>query len=229
MAENNKLNVLIIDDENDNSDLIEQILSDKFKVHFAVDGEEGLVKARKLNPDVILLDIGLPKIDGLTLCDQLRTNELTKHIPIIMLTASNESDTRIKAFTSGADDYISKPYKPKELIARVLSKVRRLNEQKKTGDTLICGNLTLNLSKLEATVDTKVIDLSLLEFNLLKYLVENKDRVLSREKILQTVWKDAVVSDRTVDTHMVSLRKRLNGFDHTLSTVYGAGYILKKE
>lgn len=224
-----KRKVLIVDDEADNRDLVDQILSEKFEVVTAADGEEGLRMARAELPDLILLDITMPKLDGISVCETLRTNEATKHIPIIMLTASSDVDHRIQSFMTGADDFVPKPFRPKELVARVQSKIRRIEERSGKDEMLTVGNLTLNMKKLEATVSGKALQLSVLEFNLLKCFVQNKDRVMSRERILESVWRDSVVSDRTVDTHIVSLRKKLEGFDHVIATVYGAGYILKKE
>ena len=223
-----KRKVLIVDDEADNRELIEHILCDRFKVLSAPDGEEGLRVARVELPDLILLDITMPKLDGIAVCEALRSNEATKHIPVIMLTASSDSERRIQSFMTGADDFLSKPFRPQELIARILSKLRRVEERTGKEETLECGNLKLDTRKIEVTIDGKVIVMSVLEFNLLKCFVLNRDRVMSRERILESVWRDSVVSDRTVDTHIVSLRKKLTDFDHGISTVYGAGYVLKK-
>jgi two-component system phosphate regulon response regulator PhoB len=223
-----KRRILVIDDERDNCELVGEILSEKFDVFSAADGEEGLRLSRAKLPDLILLDITMPKLDGLAVCEALRSNEATRHIPIIMLTASADVDHKVKSLMTGADDFVAKPFKPKELMAHVISKVRRLEERDGKNEIIECGNLTLDLRKLEAAVSGRPMELSVLEFNLLKCFVQNKDRVMSRERILESVWRDSVVSDRTVDTHIVSLRKKLAGFDHVLATVYGAGYVLKK-
>lgn len=220
--------VLIVDDEADNRELIEHILSSKFNVIMAADGEEGVRIARASQPDLILLDITMPKMDGIAVCETLRNNEATRHIPIIMLTAATDLDAKVKSFMTGADDFLSKPFKPQELMARVVSKVRRIEERQGKDESLACGNLVLNMRKLEASINGNPLTLSVLEFNLLKCFVQNKDRVMSRDRILEAVWRDSIVSDRTVDTHIVSLRKKLTGFDHEISTVYGAGYVLKK-
>lgn len=220
--------ILIVDDEPDNRELIEHILSSKFNVLAAPDGEEGIRIARAQQPDLILLDITMPKMDGIAVCETLRGNEATRHIPIIMLTAATDLDRRVKSFSTGADDFISKPFKPQELLARIQSKIRRVEERTGKQDVVACGNLTLDLRKIEASIEGTPLALSVLEFNLLKCFVTNKDRVMSRDRILEAVWRDSVVSDRTVDTHIVSLRKKLTGFDHEITTVYGAGYVLKK-
>jgi DNA-binding response OmpR family regulator len=194
----------------------------------APDGDEGICVARELQPDLILLDIAMPKMDGIAVCESLRSHQATRHIPIIMLTAASDVDHRVKSYMTGADDFLAKPFRPKELVARVLSKIRRIEERTEKDESLECGNLVLDVKSMEARVEGKPIELSVLEFNLLKCFVQNKDRVMSRERILETVWRNSVVSDRTVDTHIVSLRKKLAGFDHVLGTIYGAGYILKK-
>lgn len=227
--EETKRKILVIDDEVDNRELIEQVLADKFKIVTAADGEEGLRMARSELPDLVILDIAMPKMDGIAVCEAMRANEATRHIPIIMLTAASDIDHKIKSLMTGADDFVGKPFKPKELIAHVFSKIRRVEERLGTQELIECGNLSLDLRKLEAAVLGKPIELSVLEFNLLKCFVQNKDRVMSRERILESVWRDSVVSDRTVDTHIVSLRKKLAGFDHAIATVYGAGYVLKKQ
>ncbi len=224
-----KRKLLVIDDEEEIQTSIQSSLSDRYVVSGASNGEEGLRKALLEMPDLILLDISMPVLDGLSVCEELRTGEATRHIPIIMLTAASDVSRRIDAFMTGADDYLSKPFRMQELLARIQSKMRRIQERETVEENIICGNLVLNVSRYEITVAGRSVPLSVLEFNLLKYLVQNRDRVLSREKILEAVWRYTSVSDRTVDTHMVSIRKKLADFDYGLTTVYGAGYILKKK
>lgn len=224
-----KRKLLIIDDDSENREFLDSILSQHFEILLAADGNIGIGLAKTHQPDLILLDITMPNLDGFAACEILRSGESTRHIPVIMLTAADDSENRTQAFNRGADDFIARPFRTKELVARILSKVRRLQEREGEGDYLRCGNLQLNLPKLEVTVAARVVPLSLLEFNLLRHFVENKNRVLSRERILESVWRDSVVSDRTVDTHIAFLRKKLGaGFDHAISTVYGAGYVLKE-
>jgi two-component system alkaline phosphatase synthesis response regulator PhoP len=219
--------VLVVDDEAEGREFLESVLSSRFNVLLAENGLEGLGLAKDKRPDLILLDINLPGMDGISVCAALRNDSATRHIPILMVTGNGDLESRVKAFDSGADDFIEKPYSVKELVARIHSKVRRLSEVVTKEELITCGNLTLDLKRLEARVEGKRVELSVLEFNLLKYLVLNKESVMSRDKILAAVWPSVVVEDRTVDTRIAYLRKKLAGFDHKLSTVYGAGYILK--
>lgn len=235
---NRKFSILVVEDEAVLRTMIEEALSDRYKILLALDGEAALETARSERPDLVLLDFGLPKKDGLSVCEELRRNSETSHIPVIIVSGAVEADRRTLFYEAGADDFLSKPFSPKELIARVESKVRRLRERVSSEQAaalvqacegvLRCGNLEMDMDRLEVRINKRVVKLSVLEFNLLRYFVENGEKVVSREKILGKVWRDSYVADRTVDTHIASLRKRLNGFDHVIGTVYGAGYILKR-
>lgn len=220
--------VLLIEDDAENQSLLKEILSDQYDVAVAKDGEEGYRMARAQTPDVILLDLLMPKLNGVETCGLLRTHESTRHIPIIVLTGTSDFEMQLKAFDLGADDLLQKPFRPRELLARISSKIKRIEESKRPKSLLQCGDLEMDLDRFECRIGGNLIVLSVLEFNLLRYFVENFNRVLSREKILQAVWRDAVVTDRTVDTHMTSLRKKLQNSSLTFGTLYGAGYILKE-
>lgn len=220
--------ILVIDDDPEILNFIEELLSFRFQILKASDASTGLQLADTGKPDLIILDLGLERQSGHDICRVLRARPETRHIPILIYTGSDDIENLTQAFDFGADDYVIKSARPRELIARVVAKIRRLEEQVDEPDIMVCGNLTLNAARLEATVEQKTIPLSVLEFNLLRFFVLNKDRVVSRQQILEGVWKDAVVSNRTIDTHMVYLRKKLTGFSHTLATVYGAGYILRE-
>jgi DNA-binding response OmpR family regulator len=219
--------VLLIEDDVENQKLLLDLLSDQYEVTLARDGEEGYRLARAGTPDIILLDLLMPKMNGVDACGLLRSHEATRHIPIIVLTGSSDFEMQLKAFDLGADDLMQKPFRPRELIARMSTKLKRIDEGKRQPTVLTRGNLDMDLDRLECRVSGNLVVLSVLEFNLLRYFVENFDRVLSRERILQAVWRDAVVTDRTVDTHMTSLRKKLQNSSLTFVTLYGAGYILK--
>lgn len=220
--------IMIIDDDTAICDFVEDLLSYRFKILKAHDGEEGIALIRTEQPLLVILDLKLNRSHGLDVCKALRETNETKHIPILIYSGSEDPEQLTAAFDRGADDYVSKTARPRELVARILSKVRRIEEQTEEPDSLTCGNLVLNPKKLEATINGNALTMSVLEFNLLRFFVENKDVVVTREQILEGVWKDSVVSNRTIDTHMVYLRKKLDGFNHTLATVYGAGYILKE-
>lgn len=226
---NTRKRILVIDDDREICDFIEDLLSFRFAILKAHTAETGLQMASKENPDIVILDLKLEEHDGLDVCKALRESTKTKHIPILVYSGSEDADSSVAAFERGADDYIVKTTRPRELVARILSKIRRLEEKESDPDVIICGNLTLDVAKLEASVNQRPIQLSVLEFNLLRFFVTNKERVVSRQAILDGVWRDATVSNRTIDTHMVHLRKKLDGFNHMLATVYGAGYILRSE
>ena len=159
----------------------------------------------------------------------LRTRETTRHIPVIVITGSSDFELRLKALDIGADDLLQKPFRPRELLARISSKRRRVQETRQPLAQLKRGNLEMDLDRFECRVDGELVALSVLQFNLLRYFVQNFNRVLSREKILQEVWEGAEVTDRTVDTHMTSLRKKLRNSNLAFGTLYGAGYILKEK
>lgn len=220
--------ILVIDDDPGILDFIEELLSFRFQILKASDATSGLQLADTGKPDLIILDLRLENQSGHDLCRVLRRRPETKHIPILIYTGSDDIENLTQAFDFGADDYVIKSARPRELVARVVAKIRRLEEQVDEPEIVSCGNLTLNAARLEATIDDRTIPLSVLEFNLLRFFVTNRDKVVSRQQILEGVWKDAVVSNRTIDTHMVYLRKKLAGFTHNLATVYGAGYILRE-
>jgi two-component system alkaline phosphatase synthesis response regulator PhoP len=220
--------VLLIEDDVENQKLLQDVLSGQFEVALARDGEEGYRMARADNPDLILLDLMMPKLDGIETCRLLRNDEGTRHIPIIVLTGTSDFEMQLKAFDLGADDLLQKPFRPRELLARIATKMKRIDENKRPSTILRCGDLEMDLDRFECHIGGNAVMLSVLEFNLLRYFVENFNRVLSREKILQAVWRDAVVTDRTVDTHMTSLRKRLQHSNLNFVTLYGAGYVLKE-
>ena len=223
--------ILIIEDEKDiREPLIELLQDEGYKVLAAHDGVEGVRLAQIEQPDLILLDILMPGLDGISACTSLRNHEKTKRIPVIMLTALRDELQRIGAFTAGADDFITKPFSTQELLVRVGSKIRRIREQNSSGDSILkCGNLTVNKDSLEVRVGGQLVTLSLLEFNLLKYLVENKGKLCSRQSIVEAVWGDATVSVRLLDPHILSIRRRIKGCDHDIFTIYGGGYIFKMQ
>lgn len=220
--------ILLIDDEEDYRALAMSILEDEYDILSASTGEEGIRVAQANSPDIVLVDILMRDMDGISVCERLRSSERTRHVPILMLTAAFDVESRIRAFSAGADDFIAKPYTDRELLSRIASKLRRVREQSmRTNRSLSCGNLTLDLCRFEAAIAGERIVLTALEFNLLRYMIENQDRVMNRKTILQSNWAGCNVTSRTVDTHVSALRKKLKGFDHDLSAIYRIGYILR--
>lgn len=219
--------VLIIDDEPIFSNTAEKFLSETYQVITATNGKDGLDKANHELPDLILLDLNMPKMSGFEVCKALRENPNTREIPVIIASGAGDRDSRIEAYTQGADDYITKPFTNKELNAQVKSKIRRIKEARGEDQHITCGNLQIDSSRMEILVDGKSIEASLTEFNLVRYLVLHKDRAIKREEILKEIWKGVAVSSRTIDSHVAALRKKLGAFNYDITSLYGIGYSLK--
>jgi DNA-binding response OmpR family regulator len=219
--------ILLIEDDKEGHPLLRDILEDRFNVASAKNGDAGFMIARTESPDLILLDLIRLKTEGIETCSLLRTHSSTAKIPIIVITKSSDFEVHLRAFSAGADDLLTRPFRPRELLARIKCRIRRLEEKGKQPTSLQQGNLEMDLERLEARVASQKIFLSVLEFNLLRYFVENFGRVQSRVEILQSVWNNSEVSDRTVDTHMTSLRKKIRGSSLAFVTLYGAGYSLR--
>ena len=228
VAMNPKL--LIVDDEPQIREVLKEFLEDSFNLEFATNGREAIDKTNEWKPDVILMDMMMPEMDGVTACKILREQDFTRHIPVLMLTAANTSVERIKAFDFGVDDYLAKPFDLDELKVRLYSKIKRANDQQNImADKLVIGNLSLDDRKREVVIAGNAIDLSPVEYGIVKLLMNCVEQVVSREKIMRTVWEDQNKNDRLIDAHMTALRKKLTSFDGDFQTVYGAGYRLKKE
>ncbi len=224
--------VLVIDDDVDNLKFLSELLSRRFQVVTASDGDEGYRIARMIRPDVILLDIRMPKTDGIGVCNLIRNDNDVQNTPIIILSALNDEESRTRSFLFGADDFISKPFSNKELFARIDAKLRlfksSIENSKEEESVIRCGNLILNHDRLMATINGKLVVLTVHEFHLLVYLVKNREKVLTRSQILQALWSDSMVTERTIDTYIAIFRKKLIGFDYAIATVHGAGYVLRK-
>ena len=225
------LKILIVDDEKDIVDLVAYNLEKEgYETLRALDGEKALQLVRTKTPDLVVLDLMLPGIQGLEVCKRIRKVPETAAIPIIMLTAKGEEIDKVLGLEVGADDYITKPFSVKELLARVKAVLRR-SEARRAADqeeVFESGGLRIDFKSYEVTVDGRKISLSPTEFRLLKFLSRNPGRVYSREQILDRVWgDDAFVEPRTVDVHVRRLRaqieKDLNSPNYIV-TVRGAGY-----
>ena len=214
--------ILVVDDELRMRKLVRDVLvKQNFKVLEAADGEEA-VDVFLANKDIslVILDVMMPKMDGWETCREIR--QYSK-VPIIMLTARGEENDELRGFELGVDEYISKPFSPKILVARVQAILRRSNAS--TEETLEYNGIVLNRSAHEVTIDGKKIDLSFKEFELLSYFMENKDIALSRERILNHVWDYDYFGDaRTIDTHVKKLRSKMGEKGSCIKTIWGMGY-----
>lgn len=212
--------ILVIEDEEAISELIRLNLTMVgFTVVQAMDGQEGLDLIKSSNPDLILLDIMLPKIDGYDLLPEITS----RNIPVILLTAKDSLKDKVKGFSLGADDYITKPFEGMELIARIKAVLRRTSN---ISETLTFDDITLIPSQRKVYKGDKEVDLTLKEFDLLKVLVENKGVAFTREKLLELVWDtDFEGNTRTVDMHIQRLRSKLH--TEKITTVYKIGYRLE--
>ena len=218
-----KLKVLIVDDESRMRKLVKDFLvKENFEVLEAGDGEEALdVFFREKDIALILLDVMMPKMDGWQVCKEIRNYS---KVPIIMLTAKGDERDELQGFELGVDEYISKPFSPKILVARVEAILRRSNPMM-SEDILSAGGIDLNRSAHQVTIDGKNIELSYKEFELLAYFMENQGIALSREKILNNVWNYDYFGDaRTIDTHVKKLRSKLGDKGDMIKTIWGMGY-----
>lgn len=218
--------ILVVDDEPDAVDLVDFNLKNAgFEVMSAVDGAEALKHARAFSPDLILLDVMLPEIDGLEVCKLLRRDPATSGIPIIMLTAKAAEIDRILGLELGADDYVTKPFSPRELVLRVRSILRRRGNDSEKSEIMEFGDLVIDVPAHAVMVGGKQVDLTATEFKLLSVLATRRGRVQSRDQLLKDVWEyDSLIDTRTVDTHMRRLREKLGVAARFLDTVRGVGY-----
>lgn len=228
-----KETILIVEDEKDIVKMLDYNLKKEgFKTLIAHDGEDALDAANTKLPDLVLLDLMLPGLDGLEVCKTLKAERKTASIPIIMLTAKSQESDKIVGLELGADDYVTKPFSPRELLARIKAVLRRVKEKDKPPEVLKIGDLTLDFSKIAVTVKDKPVELTSKEFELLKTLIKAKGRVLSRDYLLDTIWgfDHAVeIQTRTVDVHIRTLRKKLKSELKRIVTVKNYGYRFEYE
>ena len=228
-----KPKILIIDDEIHIVELIKFNLENSgYEVDVSYDGLDGYLKIKQDKPNLVLLDWMLPNISGIDMLKKIRSDESLSNIPVIMLTAKNMERDKIEGLELGSDDYITKPFSIKELLARISSVLRRYNISKENigniENILTVGNLNMNLLKYEVYRGNEKVDLTLKEFELLKLLLENKGKVLSRNYLLDKIWGyDYYGETRTVDVHIRYLRKKIEGDDSSekyIQTIRGVGY-----
>src|SRR6266699_5426391 len=223
--------ILIVEDENDVVDLLTLNLrkAGGFLISKAGDGATGLTKARAEKPDFIILDLMLPKMPGLEVCKILKSDPATRHIPVLMLTARAEEIDRIVGLEFGADDYVMKPFSPREVVLRIKAILRRGNAEE-THDRLSAGPITIDPARHEVRVNGKRIDLTSLEFKLLRTLMQRRGRVQERDRLLNEVWGyESIIDTRTVDTHVRRLREKLGRAGEVVETVRGFGYRVREK
>ena len=222
--------ILIIEDEPDVVDLLTLHLrkAGGFSVSVATEGAAGLQMARADSPDLIILDLMLPRMPGLEICKVLKTNPATRRIPVIMLTAKAEEIDRIVGLEFGADDYVTKPFSPRELILRIQAILRR-GKGEPVEDKLSIGPITLDPARHEVSVAGRPVRLTSVEFKLLSMLMRRQGRVQERDRLLNEVWGyESAIHTRTVDTHVRRLRKKLGKASAAIETVRGFGYRIRE-
>jgi DNA-binding response OmpR family regulator len=221
--------ILVVDDEANIADLVDMYLrKEGFRVVSAGTGEDALAAAKRERPRLVVLDVGLPGIDGLEVCRRLRADTINevKSIPVIFLTARDSEIDRILGLEMGADDYLTKPFSPRELVARVKAILRRSEASVPAPEVLEVGSAVIDLGRREVRANGTVVDCTGKEFELLRYLAENRGRALSRQQILDGVWGYGWYGDaRTVDVHVGQVRKKMGGAV-AITTVRGVGYRL---
>lgn len=230
-ASKTKPRILIVDDEPDTVELIEfNLRGAGYQVSSAEDGAAAIRKARQAAPDLIILDVMLPELDGLEVCKILRADPVTSRIPILMLTAKAAEVDRILGLELGAKDYVTKPFSPRELILRVRNLLNQQQVEEGKAEKFEFQELCIDIPRHLVTVNKKRVELTPMEFRLLTVLAERRGRVQSREQLLQDVWQyDNLIDTRTVDTHMRRLRDKLGKAARLLDTVRGVGYRFTEE
>lgn len=228
------LSVLVVDDEQDIRELIEYNLrKEGYSVSGVETGEEALRRTRSEPPDAVVLDLMLPGLDGLEVCKRLKKEPATAAVPVIMLTAKSEDSDVVTGLELGADDYVTKPFSPKVLVARLRAVLRRAADEEEAGDEatrIDVHGIHIDVSRHEVFVDGAELALSATEFAILEFLARNPGWVFSRNKIIDSVkGKDYPVTERSVDVQILGLRKKLGEHGHFIQTVRGVGYRMQAE
>lgn len=224
--------LLVDDDEELLAALKIKLLKEGYQVDTAPDGEAALEKIQADLPDLVILDVNMPKMNGMDVCKALRSDDKTRDLAVIMLTARDDEVDRILGLEFGADDYVTKPYNPRELILRVkglLKRIYHFQDNPEAKELVQVGPLTIDLSKHEIQIDGQVVELTLTEFKLLAYLIKNPGKIKTRDFLLEQIWDygDGVFS-RTIDTHIQRLRSKLKEAGKYIKTVRGVGYRFEK-
>jgi two-component system phosphate regulon response regulator PhoB len=223
--------VLVVEDEADVVEMLTRAFrrAPGFSIITAADGASGLRRAREEAPTLVILDLMLPKMSGLEVCKILKSDSLTRHIPVLMLTARAEEIDRIVGFELGADDYVIKPFSPREVVLRAQAILRRGQTTDET-QSLVAGPIAIDGIRHRVTVNDKPVQLTSLEFKLLRTLVQRRGRVQERDRLLGDVWGyEAAIDTRTVDTHVRRLREKLGEAGDAIETIRGFGYRLREQ
>lgn len=223
----NNIKVLIVEDEEKMRELMKiAFKKENFETYEAVDGKQGLSMFKSNSVDIVVLDVMLPEIDGWTVCREIRRSS---NVPIILLTARGEEFDKLFGFELGADDYIVKPFSPRELIARIKALLRRAdNRSNENTHILQVGEITINRLSREVTIDNQILNLTNKEYELLYFLATNPKIVFNREQLLLKVWGYEQYGDsRTVDTYVKKLREKLGQYNSYITTIWGVGYKLE--
>ncbi|HJO91976.1 MAG TPA: response regulator transcription factor [Victivallales bacterium] len=225
----NKSKILLVDDEKDIADLIAYNLKKAdFLVHYVKSGEACLEIVKEFKPDVILLDIMMPGISGIETCRRLKEHKSTKSIPVIMLTAKSTEIDIVHGLNSGADDYITKPFSIKVLLARINAMIRRDSDEEVKSEIFSIGDLIINNQTREVFLGKKKIELTYSRFEILLLFINNPNKVFSRNGIVKKIkGDDYPVTARSIDVHIVELRKKLGDFGKNIETVRGVGYKMR--
>jgi two-component system phosphate regulon response regulator PhoB len=232
MSDTKPKKILVVDDEPDVTDLLAYTLKAKgFTVEALNNPNASVGFARTFLPDLVILDVMMPELNGIQICRMLRADPALKHVPIIFLTAKAEEGDRIQGLETGADDYVSKPFITKELVLRVQSILRRTSEGGQPEVKLLqAGDIVLDIARHEVKLHGQPIDLTATEFKLLRLLMERRGRVQTREHLLINVWNyETEIETRTVDTHVRRLREKLGDQADWIETIRGVGYRMAEQ
>lgn len=225
--------VVVIEDEADIREVIEHNLDrEGYRVHSAPDGEAGLQLINKKAPDLVLLDLMLPGLDGIEVCRKLKANPVTRSIPIIMVTAKGEESDVVLGLGIGADDYVAKPFSPRELLARVRAVLRRapLRDERVGRERIVRGEVLIDTTRHEVRIEGKAVAFTATQLRLLHLLASHPGRVFTRDQLLsRVIGEDAFVIDRNIDVHIRAVRMKLGEYRDMIETIRGVGYRFRDE
>lgn len=223
--------IVVVEDEADILDLVAYHLEQAgYRMHKADAGDKALAVIEQVSPDLIILDLMLPGLSGTEVCKILKQDKKSRHIPIIMLTARSEEIDRVVGFELGADDYVTKPFSPRELVLRVKAILKRVRPADEAKQVIKLDNIVIDVPRHQVSVDQTPVELTSTEFKLLLILAERKGRVQTRDMLLESVWGyDYAGFTRTVDTHMRRLRSKLGAAGECIETVRGVGYRIRED